>query len=249
MGVFGGLLAGVTIQYLGVYWCFYFMSISYLMGVLALICIRGIKINMDSISRSLWHHFAEVLKIIRNNRVVSTLSIMAIICEIFGFSFLALLPIFARDVLKVGPLGLGWLTTSQSAGALIGALFLASLGNYSHKGRLINVIFLFFGIFLILFSHSSSYLGSLFLMVVIGALASSFDAMQHTILQLNVLMEQRGRAMGIWMLSIGFGPLGFILTGSMSVYFGAQLTITINGVFIILAFFILLITVPNLSRI
>jgi MFS family permease len=249
MGVFGGVLAGVTIQYLGIYWCFYSMSISYLIGVWALISIRGMKIKKDSISRSFWHDFAEVLKIIRVNRVVSALAIMAIICEVFGFSFLTLLPVFARDVLEVGALGLGWLTTSQSAGALIGAFFLASLGNYSHKGRLISGIFLLFGIFLILFSHSSWYLGSLFLMVGIGAMASSFNAMQHTILQLNVLTEQRGRAMGIWMLSIGFGPLGFILTGSMSAYFGAQLALTINGLAIILAFFVFLITIPNLSRV
>lgn len=249
MGVFGGLLAGVTIQYLGIYWCFYFMSVGYLIGVLAIICIRGMKIDTDSINQSFWHNFIEVLKIIRNNRIVLTLAIMAIICEIFGFSFLALLPIFARDVLEAGALGLGWLNTTQSAGALIGALFLASLGNYTHKGRLILGIFLLFGTFLIVFSQSSWYPGSLLLMVVIGAMASSFDAMQHTLLQLNVLEEQRGRAMGIWMLSIGFGPIGFALTGTMSAYLGAQLAITINGLAIILAFFILLITVPRLSRV
>jgi MFS family permease len=80
-------------------------------------------------------------------------------------------------------------------------------------------------------------------------MASSFDAMQHTLLQLNVLEEQRGRAMGIWMLSVGFGPIGFALTGTMSACLGAQLTITINGLAIILAFFILLITTPRLSRV
>jgi MFS family permease len=207
------------------------------------------KIDTDSINQSFWHNFIEVLKIIRNNRIVLTLAIMAIICEIFGFSFLALLPIFARDVLEAGALGLGWLNTTQSAGALIGALFLASLGNYTHKGRLILGIFLLFGTFLIVFSQSSWYPGSLLLMVVIGAMASSFDAMQHTLLQLNVLEEQRGRAMGIWMLSIGFGPIGFALTGTMSAYLSAQLAITINGLAIILAFFILLITVPRLSRV
>jgi len=249
MGVFGGLLAGITIQYLGIYWCFYFMSIGYLIGVLSIIFIRGMKINTDPLNQSVWHNFAEVLKIIRNNRIVMALAIMAIICEIFGFSFLALLPIFARDVLHAGALGLGWLNTTQSAGALIGALFLASLGNYAHKGRLILGIFLLFGIFLIVFSQSSWYLGSLLLMVVIGAMASSFDAMQHTLLQLNVIEEQRGRAMGIWMLSIGFGPLGFALTGTMSAGLGAQLAITINGLAIIIAFFILLIALPRLSKV
>ena len=249
MGVFGGLLAGVTIQYLGIYWCFYFMSIGYLIGLLAIVCIRGLKINTDSINQSFWQNLAEVLKIIRNNRIILALAIMAIICEIFGFSFLALLPIFARDILKAGALGLGWLNTTQSAGALMGALFLASLGNYIHKGRLILGIFLLFGIFLIVFSQSSWYPGSLFLMVVIGAMASSFDAMQHTLLQLNVIEKQRGRAMGIWMLSIGFGPFGFALTGTMSAYLGAQLAITINGLAIIFAFFILLVTPHRLARV
>jgi MFS family permease len=249
MGVFGGLLAGVTIQYRGVYWCFYIMSVGYLLGVLAIVGIRGMKINTDQFNQSVWHNIAGVLEIIRNNRVVLALAIMAIICEIFGFSFLALLPVFARDVLQAGALGLGWLNTTQSAGALMGVLFLASLGNYTHKGRLILGIFLLFGIFLIVFSQSSWYFGSLVLMVIIGAMASSFDAMQHTLLQLNVIGEQRGRAVGIWMLSIGFGPLGFALTGTMSAGLSAQLAITINGLAIIIAFFILLIALPRLAKI
>lgn len=248
MGVFGGAAAGGVIELFGVDWCFYIMGSCYLLGIIVLINIRGVMRTVGPEQQSIWENYIEGLKIIGRNQIILILVVMAIICEILGFSYNVLLPVFARDILEVGAVGLGMLNTTQSAGGLLAALALASLGNYRHKGWLILGIFLFFGIFLVLFSQSPWYPVSLFLISMVGAMAAAFDAMQHTMLQLNVSEEQRGRAMGIWQLSIGFGPVGFLAVGAVAAALSAQFALGINGMAIIVIFLVLVLAIPRLRR-
>ena len=249
IGVFGGAAAGFVIAFLGIDWCFYIMVISFFIGIIILLQIRGVERRTSSQKQSVWGNFIEGVKLIGKNQIILILMVITLVCEILGFSYLVVLPVFARDVLKVGAIGLGMFGTAQSVGGLIAGLALASLGNYKYKGRLILGIFLSFGFFLILFSQSPWYLVSLLLLGMIGAMASGMDAMGHTMLQLNVTDEQRGRAMGIWIMSIGFGPVGHLTIGAVASLLGAPLAVTINGSIIIVVFFILLAFASRLRRI
>ncbi|MFC2033787.1 MFS transporter [Chloroflexota bacterium] len=248
MGVVGGGIAGIVIEVYGLDWPFYIMVISYLIGTILLSLIRGVVRVGNPELQSVRENFIEGIKILGKNRIILILAIMAVVCEIFGFSFFVVLPIFARDILNTGAFGLGMLNSVNSVGGLVGVLILASLGNYKYKGRLILGIFLLFGIFLILFGQSPWYWSSLVLMGVVGMMAAGFDAMQHTMLQLNVEEEQRGRAMGIWMLSIGAMPLGSLMIGAVANVIGAQMAVTINGAVLIGLFLIVVAFVPRLRN-
>ena len=248
-GIFGSIAAGWVIELHGVDWCFYIMCISYLIGIIILLCMRGVPTKAGTGQQSIRANFIEGLQIVRTNQIVLTLMVMAIICEMLGFSYQVVLPVFARDILKVGAVGLGTLNMTQSIGALVGVLALASLGNYKHKGWLILVVFLLFGVFLVLFAQSPWYLVSLILLCIVGVVSGAFDTMQHILLQLNVADEQRGRAMGMWMLSIGFMPVGSIAIGAIAALVGAQLAVSINGVVIIATFVILAVFVSGLRRV
>lgn len=242
MGVFGGAGAGVLIEVVGIEAPFNVMIICYIFGIVALSLIRGTK-RKEHTERleqlSLWNYLHEGLNIIVQNQVILVLVILAILCEIFGFSYQVLLPIYARDILEIGAVGLGSFTSMQSLGGLFATLTLATLGNYKSKGRLILTIYLFFGIVLILFAQSPWYLTSLILICLIGGVAAAFDVMQHIILQLNVADQQRGRAMGIWQLSIGFGPVGHLMVGEIADLIGAKLALTMNGVMILVSFLVM----------
>ena len=248
MGVFGGFVAGVVIELLGVAWPFYIMVVGYVFGLIALLFVRGVVQKAGSGQESIRSTFVGGLRIIFQNQIVRILMMMAIICEIFGFSYLVVLPIFARDTLDVGVIGLGMLNSMQAVGGLLAALVLASLGNYRYKGWLILGVFLVFGVSLVCFSQSPWYLTSLLLVGIIGAMAAAFDALQHNMLQLNVSEEQRGRAVGIWQLSIGFGPVGHLAVGAVATLFGAQLALSVNGITIAAIFFILVVFVSKLRR-
>ncbi|MFC2034174.1 MFS transporter [Chloroflexota bacterium] len=249
IGVFGGAAAGFVIELLGLDWPFYIMAISLLVGILILFQIRDVERTFVPEEQSTWNSFIEGLRLIKLNQIVLVLMIITLICEILGFSYSVVLPVFARDVLEVGAIGLGMFNTAASIGGLIGGLTLASLGNYKYKGRLILGIFCLFGVFLILFSQSPWYLVSLFFLGMLGFTSSAMDAMGHTILQLNVSDEQRGRAMGLWMMSIGFGPIGSLTIGGIASLLGAPLAVTINGSLIIVTFIFLIILVPKLRSI
>ncbi len=105
------------------------------------------------------------------------------------------------------------------------------------------------GVSLVLLAQSRWYGLSLFFCVSVGAMASAFDSMQHTMLQLSVAAHQRGRAMGIWLLSIGFGPLGSLATGAMADLIGPRFALSINGLAMVLVFIILRLKAPKFQKV
>jgi len=227
----------------------YIMALSCVAGILIISQIGGVERAGISEPKSTWKTYIEGLKLVTTNQIVLMVMLMTVICEILGFSYMVVLPVFARDVLDVGAIGLGMFNTAVSIGGLSGGLTLAFLGNYRYKGRLYLGIFLSFGIFLILFSQSQWFPVSLVFIALVGVTASGMDAIGHTILILSVPAEQRGRSMGVWMMSIGFGPIGSITIGAVATALGAPIAVSINGALIVLVFFILLFFVPRLRRV
>lgn len=248
IGLFSGALAGVVIELLGVEWCFYIMGLSYVSASLIVLRIHRRVMEPPPRRQTIRDSYVTTLRLITKNKIVLALVLTASICEVFGFSYPVVLPIFARDILAIGAVGLGMFYAAESLGGLLGGLVLASLGDYRHKGWLILCTVLSLGVFLVLFSQTSWHLLSLFFMAMLGASTAVIDAMEHTILQLNVPDDQRGRVMGIWMMSIGFGPVGRILIGVVAALLGVQLAVSINGIVMIAIFFLLVALVPKLRR-
>ena len=166
----------------------------------------------------------------------------------FGFSFATLVPVFARDVLKVGAVGMGMINAVRSGGGLIAGLALASLGDYKHKGKLILGAFLMFGVGLILYANSPIYILALFFIGIVGVSAAAHDALSQILLQLNVDENQRGRAMGIWQLSIGFGVIGNMTLGTLAEAYGAPFAQSVFGAIMVLIVSVLYVSVPKLKE-
>jgi MFS family permease len=248
IGIIGGAAAGIIIHLFGMEWSFFVITAANLLAIGITSYIRGIEARTVAKKQSLWSDLVEGIQIVLKNRVVLALMVMAATCEMFGFSYSVLLPVFARDILGVGAVGLGMFSTIRSVGGLVAGLALASLGDYRYKGRVPLGLFLVFGVSLMLFANSSLYPLSLFFIGIVGITAAGHDAMQHILLQLNVTEEQRGRAMGIWQLSIGFGVLGSVVLGAIAEAFGAPLAQSIYGAVMVIIFGILVLTVPKLRK-
>ncbi|RLG95128.1 hypothetical protein DRO27_04005 [Candidatus Bathyarchaeota archaeon] len=248
IGIIGGAVAGIIIHLFGMEWPFFVITAANILAIGITAYIRGIEERAIVKTQSLWSDLVEGIQIVLNNRVILALMVMAATCEMFGFSYSALLPVFARDILGVGAVGLGMFSTVRSVGGLIAGLTLASLGDYEYKGRIQLGLFLAFGVSLILFANSSSYPLSLFFIGMVGISAAGHDAMQHILFQLNVTEEQRGRAMGIWQLSIGFGVLGSVALGAIAETLGAPLAQSIYGAIMVIIFVTLVSIVPKLRK-
>ena len=234
-GIAGALISGALIQTLGPGWQYVGVGVCYLASTLVLLGTSKIAQISVSQRESVLQNVAEYFQIIRENRVLLALMCLATVTEVFGFTHMALLPVFAKEVLQVGPLGLGIMTAVRQSGGLMGLTLLASLGDYRRKGLLMFFLAAGFGLGMMAFSLSSNLFVFLAVLAVVNACAGSVDTLYKTLMQSNVPDEQRGRAMGAWVLSIGFAPVGSLSVGGLASVFGAQGALLINGS--VLAFF------------
>jgi MFS family permease len=129
----------------------------------------------------------------------------------------ALLPVFARDVLLVGPQGLGVLHASASAGAVVGSIVLSWLGG---ARRLVPVMLAASagqGLFVIAFGLSPVFLLSALLLFAAGVSNVVAEVMRATMVQLRTPDELRGRVMALSQVFTGGGPqLGYLQAGTLA---------------------------------
>lgn len=248
IGIVGGTLAGLIIELFGKEWPFFVLSGLFMVSILLVGLIKGVETRRVAQHLSIWRNLEEGIQIVRKNKIVLALMLMAATCEMFGFSFPVLVPVFARDILKVGAVGNGMINAFRSGGGLLASLALASLGDFKHKGKLLLGMFLMFGVGLILYANTPVYALALFFIGIVGVSAAGHDAMSQILLQLNVEEEQRGRAMGIWQLSIGFGVIGSMTLGTLAEAYGAIFAQSVFGGLMVLIVALMYVTVPKLKE-
>ena len=228
-GVVGSLVAGVIIERAGIANQYAAIGISYALSVGLLMWTRESGQAAARTSQSVLQNLVGYVQIISSNRILLTLMILAGITEIFGFTHQSLLPVFAKDVLGVGAVGLGIMSAFRQGGGIIGLVILAGMGGFRRKGLLIFIIAAAFGVGEMAFSLGGGFVSFVIILAFINACASGIDTLYRTLMQENVPNEQRGRAMGSWVLSIGVAPVGHLGVGAMAGAFGAPMTLLING--------------------
>jgi predicted MFS family arabinose efflux permease len=189
------------------------------------------------------------LKLMSTLPIVRMILITAVMVEIFGFAYGAVMPAVAQNALNVDAEGLGTLTMMAGFGSVIGSVFLMVLGNFRRKGLLLIGIAIAYGIFLATFSAPGSYVAALVLIMGVGASAAAFDAMQWTLLQLNVPDDMRGRAVGAWVFAIGFGWIGHLGMGAVGEAVGVQATLAGAGIIVIATGVLVLLFSPLIRKI
>lgn len=234
--VLGPVIAGLLIGPLGVAVCFFLNGVSYLAVLASLFAIRLPPHIPRPTPLSAWHGFREVLAYLRGDRRVSTLVILTAIISIFGFPFLVLMPVFARDVLRAGAAGYGVLTASVGVGAVVGALGVAILSRRILKGRTLVAAGTSFGLLVALFASSRLFTLSVVLLALVGCAMIVNNALTNTMLQTLVPDGLRGRVMGFYsFMFVGMAPIGAFQAGAVAERFGAPLAVAAGGVISALA--------------
>ena len=170
---------------------------------------------------SLATQVAEIVHTIRTNRTIWAVVMVTIALNFFGFPFMQMLPVIARDVLGAGSVGYGALAAATGIGSLSSTLVIATRG-VERKGRLfcLGAMLLMVGIFF--FALSEVYPVSFLLLMVAGVGMSGFATMQAAIPLQAVPREMRGRAIGAVALGIGSAPLGLLIVGPLAEARGPQ---------------------------
>jgi MFS family permease len=229
--IVGPSIAAVILAKFGLAWCFGINALSYFAVLASLALIRLPAWTPVQHLVSPYEQLTQGLNYIRSSRSVTGLMGVIAIYSIFGFQYLTMMPVVARDVLHTGASGYGLLLTFVGIGALTGALALAGLGARIRRGRLFNATAYAFAGLTILFSLVRSAHLAAFVLLFLGLTMLVNGALANGILQSVVPDELRGRVMATYVfVYVGFTPFGSFIAGVVARFAGVQWAIFSGGV-------------------
>jgi MFS family permease len=234
--IVGPSIAAAVIAGVGLSWCFGINAVSYIAVIGCLVAIKLPPFVPSETTIRAIDGFKEGIRYMRSRREVTGLMGVIAVYAIFGFQYLTMMPVIARDVLHTGARGYGFLVTLVGIGALTGALALAALSARVKRGKLFTASAYTFAALLLIFSVNRVPVVAGALLLVIGLTMMINGALANGILQSVVPDELRGRVMATYVfVYVGFVPIGSLLAGWISEVAGVQLAIG-SGAAIMLAY-------------
>ncbi|MHC5724170.1 MAG: MFS transporter [Nostoc sp.] len=226
----GPAIAGLLIAAVGSGVCFLIDSISYIAVIIALLAIRltsrkaviSTRKPLEELKTSFNYAFGFL-------PIRSVLIGSALVCCVWGF-YLALGPIFAKDILQGGPNTFGFLMTASSLGTLAGGIYLTKHSNLLESGKVLALGICFMGISLIVFALSRVFWLSLLSLFAAGFGFILQIIAGRTLLQMLVSDENRGQITGLYvMASTGAVPIGNLIAGALASKIGSSNTVILGA--------------------
>jgi len=230
----GPSLAGILIVAVGPAVPYFVNSASFLAIIGALLLMRTPPI-LERARGSLWSETMDGVRYTLGKSVLTHLLVLESIHSLFGANT-ALVTIFAKDVLHVGPEGLGLLLSTLGAGALLGTGSLVVSGDVARKGRW--MMFAGYGYVAAfgLFAWSASFELSAIALALIGLADSWWATMRNSIFQLEADEAYRGRTLSAFLLvGRGMAQASQLQTGVAVEALGAPVAATVGAVVIAVA--------------
>jgi MFS family permease len=246
--ILGPFLAGLLIASTGPIGC---LSVMCVLSGTALISVRHLskqpipRVNMRPMV-SPWTVLAQSLRYVGSNQSIMGVILITVVLNLLMIPYMTLLPVFARDVLDQGPVGLGLLSTASGIGSFMGLFMTNYLRRYLSNGWILTGGTFGMALALIAFSQSSVYALSWSMLVITGMGQACFGIMQSSIILLTASDEMRGQTMGVLVLAIGSDPFGKLITGTLAETMGAPLAVGIQASVAAVLLAVIGITLPGL---
>ncbi len=249
-GVLIALLAGGDkTSALGVGIVFYVIAALDLLSVMLLLLLRYEGRDVRVERRGMVSDMGDGLKYVARTPLIMGLLVMGFVPMLFGMPLQFLLPVFNKEILEMGPEGLGLLMTAMGAGALIGSLALAGAGNVGRKGLILLISAAIWAVFMGIFALSGNLTMALLLLAVVGLSSTAYMAMNMTLIQLAVPPRMMGRVMSLAMMTFGLMPLGVFPMSIMAESYGIGTALLAGAVGLGIATLTCAIVFPSIRRI
>ena len=237
----GPAAAGLLIAWLGIGTCFFLNGVSFLAVIWSLFQMEIPARVIAGVGARMFRQLREGLAYVWSNRQIFQQMALAAVTNAFGFHYVVLVPLFARNVLHGDARTYGFLVAAQGLGSAVGAATLASrVTTRGIRNNLIAGLFLS-AVGIVVFGLSRSIALSLAAQFVIGAGVTNFRASNNTLVQLFVSDDLRGRVMSTYQLAtVGMVPLGALEVGYMGTRLGPLQAVVICGTVVFVSGIVLL---------
>jgi MFS family permease len=228
-GIAGSLLAGRLIGGLGPGVAYLAAASTSLLGTLVLPRHSPGVVRAPATSVSVWQGLLGFFAAARAEPRLPLLMALTAAGEMLGFSHQAVLPSLARDVLRVGPEGLGAMNAARQAGGILGMLGVGRLSQMGGLTRLFVGVLGVFGAGVAGLGLAPGYRTVLLLLLVTNAVGALADVLGQSLMQQTVPAALRGRASGAWVVAIGVGPVGQFQIGALVSWLGVTAALGMSG--------------------
>lgn len=235
--VIGPVIAGGIIAGAGIAACFYLNALSFTAVIFSLVRMQfpgGRPPIADRVDLRV--AMAEGFRYVFGERWPRTLVLLTATLSIFGFSFLTMLPVFARDVLDVGAAGYGATLAAVGIGAAVAALGLAAFGSRVRQGRMALGSAAMLGAMLVGIAIMPAFPIAMVLCAIAGCAMAAAGITTNTLLQRLSPDHLRGRVMGFYsFVALGMSPFGALQAGWVTEHFGVRASFALGGALCMMA--------------
>jgi MFS family permease len=229
--IVGPALTGFAIAFAGQAAVYYINAVSFLAVILALVLIGNVTQTFGKQSKGVsLSSIRDGIRFILSRPIIFSTMILDFIATFFA-SANTLMPIVARDILRVGVVEYGWLSAAQSVGAVLAALVVSQVQELRKQGLLFMASVVVFGAATIVFGLSKIFVLAWCALVITGAADSVSTIVRNTIRQIRTPDELRGRMTSVNQIFYQGGPqLGEVEAGLVAQFFGAPFAIISGGI-------------------
>lgn len=244
----GPAIAGVVYAIFGPAWCFTINGVSFIGVIIALKLMKLKKMEIAPSQQSVFKELKEgIVYVVKEQKMILTLIVIISMTGFFGIAFATIFPAWAVNIMHGNAATNGLLQSARGAGALTGALFIATVSHLKIKGKLLTFGMFAFPIFLMVFLFLRQLPLTLVLLYFIGISSLMVLNMANGFVQTLVSDKLRGRVMALYSLAFfGSMTLGALFIGAVAEHFSEPIAVAVNATILFVTALVIWIFIPKL---
>jgi MFS family permease len=227
--IVGPSIGGVLIAAIGIANCFLINALSFLGLLWNLHLMELPPWEKRRNQKGIWADIKEGFAYLRGNRRILYIVGLSYVMALFAAPYNRFIPVFATNILRVGPTGFGLLVSAPGLGATVAALTLASVSKFRVGTRSICTCVLGFAFFLVLFAFSGSFILSLTLLALVGFCQIAERTLTNAAIQMATPHDLLGRVLSLFFMDRGLWSVGSVMIGAVASVIGISWTFAACG--------------------
>ncbi|MEA2660074.1 MAG: hypothetical protein QOF64_2797 [Candidatus Binatota bacterium] len=227
--ILGPSAGGAIIALVGISGCFFLNALSFMALIWNLYLMKLPTWEAPTNKQGVWKEIKEGYRYLRGNRRIFSIVSLSYVVALVGAPYSRFLPMFATNILRVGPTGFGLLMSAPGVGAIVSALSLASTKNFRPGILWICSCVTGVGLFLGLFTFSHAFIFSFVFLALVGACQVAGRAASNTAIQVETPPHLLGRVLSLFFMDIGLWSLGGLAIGSAAAIIGIDHTLAVSA--------------------